>query len=193
MFPVFMGQSEDKICIKSHLTSRPIHPPTQWSRETEREHKNEWVLVIRIWFTTHIKTGIYYISNSIWGEGSVSIFPVISSDGKRLGWMWVPSLSDSPVVWATTHTEANTCFWLDTVGGILNLILVNIWEIRCPAAFTVQWNNCMKCRRELFLIWQSNTLHFRFSNNTAVMTPFKLLFRLRAWVCRDLTDIISCT
>ncbi len=84
--------------------------------------------------------------------------------------------SDPPVAQAhaTTHTHTHTHKQIHT-SGVLNLILVNIWEISCPA----EWNNCMKCRWGIFLTWQPTALNFRFSNNISVTTY--LAVTVKSW------------
>lgn len=101
------------------------------------------------------------------------------------------TLSDPPVAWATTqsHTfiEANTSFWLDTDRKVLNLIPVNIWEINCPQAYSVEWNDWMKCRRQMVTNWQPNILNFNFSTHLSWPFIYSLVLVSYAEICLALS------
>lgn len=132
---------ESKVCINLHLTSPFIYSSARPLMQRYREHKSEWLWVILTWFTTHIKIGIYYISNSIWEE-RCQHFPChlqwwegTGMDGNAFSNL---TLSDSPVTSASTHTRASKILWLDTNRGVLNLILLSVWEMSCPTSFTVE-------------------------------------------------------
>lgn len=77
--------------------------------------------------------------------------------------------------------------WLDTDRKVLNLIPVNIWEINCPQAYSVAWNDWMKCRRQMVTNWQPNILNLHFSTHLSWPFIYSLVLVSYAEICLALS------